>query len=143
ILPLTSPLLEQIGTRRATISQPKPGIYVLDFGQNFSGWVRLKVKGKSGQTVKMKFAEILGADGEVDMANLRMAKCTDYYTLKGDPAGETYEPTFTYHGFRYLQVEGFPGTPKPADIEAVVISSACKETGTIKFDKAPLILQFW
>src|SRR5690606_13988938 len=55
ILPLTNPLLEQIGTRRATISQPKPGIYVLDFGQNFSGWVRLKVKGKSGQTVKMKF----------------------------------------------------------------------------------------
>lgn len=143
ILPLTSPLLEQIGTRRATVSQPKPGIYVLDFGQNFSGWVRLKVKGQSGQTVKMKFAEILAADGEVDMANLRMAKCTDYYTLKGDTAGEVYEPTFTYHGFRYLQVEGFPGTPRPADIEGIVISSACKETGTVKFDKAPLIQKFW
>ena len=143
ILPQTSPLLVPVGKRRAAkITQPKPGVYVFDFGQNFAGWARLMAKGKAGQTVTLKFAEYLKADGEVDQANLRMAKCQDHYTLRGDAQGETYEPSFTYHGFRYVQVENYPGVPKAADIEGIVVSSACKVTGDMKFDSA-LIQQFW
>jgi len=143
IIAQTSPLLVPVGKRRAVkITQPKPGVYVFDFGQNFAGWARLTAKGTSGQTITLKFAEYLKADGEVDQANLRMAKCQDHYTLRGDAGGETYEPNFTYHGFRYVQVENYPGVPKAADIEGIVVSSACKVTGDMKFESA-LVQQFW
>ncbi|MDV6330369.1 family 78 glycoside hydrolase catalytic domain [Asticcacaulis sp. 201] len=143
ILAQTSPHLVPIGTRRAArITQPKPSVYVFDFGQNFAGWARLRARGQAGQTITLKFAEYLKADGEVDQANLRMAKCQDHYTLRGDAGGETYEPHFTYHGFRYVQVENYPGTPKAADIEGIVVSSACRDTGRMTFDSA-LVQQFW
>lgn len=142
IIAQTSPLLVQVGKRRATVTQPRPGIYVFDFGQNFAGWARLTAKGKAGHTITLKFAEYLKADGEVDQANLRMAKCRDIYTLRGDAKGETYEPSFTYHGFRYVQVENYPGAPTPADIEGIVVSSQCRETGQMTFDD-PIIQKFW
>jgi len=90
----------------------------------------------------MRFAEILRREGIVDQSNLRRADATDTFFLRGDPSGETFEPSFTYHGFRYVEVTGFPGNPTPDDLEAIVVFSDCEETGTMKFDN-PLLQQIW
>ena len=125
-----------------SIGEPKPGVFVFDFGQNFAGLPRLRVKGRAGETVTLRFAEILLPTGEVDQSNLRAAKATDTYVLKGDPAGEIWSPAFTYHGFRYVQVEGYPGTPTAADLEGLVIHSDLPVTGALRID-SPLIEQVW
>ena len=103
--------------------------HVIDFGQNFAGWVELKARGAAGKQVSLRFAEILGADGHVDQANLRSARCACLYTLRGDPAGETYQPHFTYFGFRYVEVSGLGRAPTADEIAGVVVSSALPETG--------------
>ncbi len=86
------------------ITSPKPGAQVYDFGQNFSGWCRLVVQGAHGAQVRLRHAELVYPDGTINPENLRGAKSTDTYILKGR-GKETYEPRFTYHGFRYVQVE--------------------------------------
>ena len=96
------------------ISSPKAGIHILDMGQNFSGWLQIKVKGEKGNQVKLRFAESLQPSGELYVANLRDAKVTDVYTLKGEGT-EVWEPSFVYHGFRYVEITGFPGTPSLQD----------------------------
>ncbi len=96
------------------VTSPRPGIFVYDMGQNFSGWVRLRVKGPAGTAVRLRHSELLYEDGMLNVENLRKARATDIYTLRGDPEGEVYEPRFTYHGFRYVEVSGYPGAP-PAD----------------------------
>ena len=125
-----------------TASEPRPGVFVFDFGQNFAGFCRLRVKGQSGNQVRLRFAELLGEGGEVDQANLRAAKATDTYILRGDPAGEVFEPSFTYHGFRYVQVEGYPGRPTRADLEGLAIQSDLPTTGALRIDNAN-IQQLW
>lgn len=143
ILSQTGPLLKPQRTLRAgKITQPRPGVFVFDFGQNFAGYARMTVRGPAGTTVTLKFAEYLKASGEVDQANLREAKARDIYTLRGDDGGETWEPHFTYHGFRYIQVEGYPGTPTAADITGISFTSDCRETGRVTFDNA-LLQQVW
>lgn len=135
----TSPLLERMGTLRAKrVSEPLPGRYVFDFGQNFPGWVRIRASGPAGTTITAKFAELLNPDGTADLANLRLAKATDRFTLAGT-GEESVEPSFTYHGFRYVEVEGYPGVPTADDILGVVVHSACRETGGMTFHDAPLL----
>ena len=90
------------------ILEPKPGIFVFDLGQNIAGWALLKVKGEVGQRISLRFAESLHPDGTINPENLRSARAEDVYILRGD-GDETWEPRFTYHGFRYIQVEGFVG----------------------------------
>jgi alpha-L-rhamnosidase len=126
----------------AKITEVRPGVFVFDYGQNFAGLYRLKVKGAAGQRATLRFAEILGEGGEVDQANLRAARATDTYILRGDPAGETWTPTFTYHGFRYVQVEGYPGHPTADDLVGLVISSDLPITGELRVGD-PLIQQIW
>jgi alpha-L-rhamnosidase len=118
------------------ILQPRPGVFVCDFGQNFSGWCRLQVKGIAGTTVQLRYAEILQASGEVDMSNLRGAQATDRYTLRGDQAGETYEPRFTYHGFRYVEVSGFPGDLTAGSLVGMVVHSDAAVTGELTAQNA-------
>ena len=113
------------------ILRPRPGIVVCDFGQNFSGWCRLRVQGTAGTTVQLRYAEILQPSGEVDMSNLRGARATDRYTLRGDPAGETYEPHFTYHGFRYVEVSGFPGDLSTESLVGMVVHTDATVTGEL------------
>lgn len=84
------------------------GKYIIDYGQNFAGWVKMRVQGASGTTVTLRFAESLQEDGTLFRDNLRAAKATDVYVLKGG-AEEEWEPRFTYHGFRYVEVVGYPG----------------------------------
>lgn len=120
----------------------RPGVTILDFGQNFSGWCRLKVRGPAGTRIQLRHSEILDAAGELSVENLRSARATDVYILKGDPAGEVWEPRFTYHGFRYVEVTGYPG-PLPADaIEAVVVHTDCPISGNFEIDK-PVVQQVW
>jgi alpha-L-rhamnosidase len=113
-----------------SIDRRSDGSAVVDFGQNFAGWVRLRVRGESGRKLTMRFAELLTKGGDVDQTNLRAARATDTYTLRGG-AAETFEPFFTYHGFRYVQIEGLSG-PLAADaIDGVVVHSSLPETGQL------------
>ncbi|MBW6537139.1 MAG: glycoside hydrolase family 78 protein [Mariniphaga sp.] len=120
------------------LTTPK-GETVFDMGQNMVGWVRLKVKGNRGDAVTLKFAEVLDKEGNFYIENLRAAKATDVYILKGD-GEEIYEPRFTFHGFRYVKIEDFPGTPQLDNITGVVIYSDMEPTGTFACSE-PLINQ--
>jgi alpha-L-rhamnosidase len=110
------------------ISNPKPKVFVYDFGQNFTGWVRLNVSGPRGTEVNLCYAELLHGDGMVNQIPNRTAKATDTYILKGEGV-ETYEPRFTYHGFRFVEVTGFPSTPNLATLTGVVVHSALELVG--------------
>lgn len=120
------------------MTTPK-GEKVADLGQNMVGWVRLKVKGNKGDKVTITFAEVLDKDGNFYTDNLRGAKNTDTYILKGE-GEEIYEPRFTFHGFRYVRVEGLPGALTNDNITGIVIHSAMEPTGTFSCSD-PLINQ--
>ncbi|NIA31840.1 MAG: family 78 glycoside hydrolase catalytic domain, partial [Actinobacteria bacterium] len=117
------------------VFQPKPGMFIFDMGQNMVGWVRLKVKGKRGQKVTLRFAEVLRDDGTLYLDNIRSAKVTDVYILKGG-ATETWEPRFTYHGFRYVEMKGYPGQPDLSSIEGRVVYNAVETTGQFSCSNA-------
>lgn len=110
------------------ITEPRKGRYVLDFGQNLVGYVRLKAEGKTGKEVTMKFAELLTDKGLADQANLRSIRPTDKYIFKGYGT-EEWEPRFTYHGFRYVEVEGLSQKPDLNTFTARVIHSDLPEAG--------------
>ena len=110
------------------IKTPK-GELVFDMGQNMVGWVRLKVKGQKGEQISLKFAEVLDKEGNFYTENLRSAKATLTYILKGEEE-EIYEPHFTFFGFRYIKLEGFRETPNTEQITGVVIHSEMTPTGT-------------
>ena len=89
------------------ITQPKPGEFVLDMGQNFAGVVRLNVPHQAkGQKITLRFAERLNPDGTIYTTNLRDARCVDTYICRGDDKGESWQPRFTFHGFQYVEVTG-------------------------------------
>ncbi len=119
------------------VSEPQPGVFIFDMGQNMVGWVRLKVQGKRGSSVTLRFSEVLKDDGMLYLDNIRSAKVTDVYTLKGDGL-EIWEPKFTYHGFRFVEMKGFPGKPDLTAIEGQVVYDAVENTGTFECSN-PLI----
>lgn len=131
-----SHLVAQQGLPVKVIDEIKPvnilktpkGELVFDMGQNMVGWVRLQASGKRGDQVTLKFAEVLDKEGNFYTDNLRSAKATDYYTFKGGGV-ELFEPHFTFHGFRYVLLEGFHGTPDLNTITGVVIHSDMEPTG--------------
>jgi alpha-L-rhamnosidase len=104
------------------------GENVIDFGQNLVGWVQVNVKGKAGDSVRIYHAEVLDKEGNFYTANLRAAKQKNIYVLKGGEE-EHFEPHFTFQGFRYIKIEGFPGIIKPENFTAVALYSDMKETG--------------
>lgn len=105
------------------------GEQIVDFGQNLVGWVKLKVKGKPGQKIVISHAEVLDKDGNFYTQNLRIAKAQDIYILKGEDQ-ETFEPHFTWHGFRYVKIEGYQGALNPEDFEAYALYSDMEKTGS-------------
>jgi len=111
-----------------SVTEVGPGKFVYDMGTNLVGFARLMVQGDAGTKVTLRFAELLHEDGTVAQENLRSAKATDKYILKGGDM-ETWQPRFTYHGFRYVQVEGFPGTPTKESLTALQIYSSAPVTG--------------
>ncbi len=114
-----------------SVRQPKPGIYVFDSGQNLAGWAELRVRGPRGARVTLRFAENLNDDGTVNQDNLRKAAATDTY-IPNAGEEEVWEPRFTYHGFRYVQVEGFPGAPTPDNITIKAVRSDVLPNGVFE-----------
>ena len=113
-----------------SITQPQPGLYVVNFGQNMSGWARLQVTNQpAGRRIVMRFGERLNPDGTVFRDNLRMALQMDTYICKGGGV-ETWEPRFTYHGFRYLEVQGLVQPPTTTTITGVSVRSDLSDSGS-------------
>lgn len=110
------------------MTEPKPGVYVFDLGQNMVGWCRIKVHGPAGATVTLRHAEMLNDDGTIYTANLRGAKQTEIYTKRTD-GEEIYEPHFTYHGFRYVELTGVSYKPEVGDVLGRVFHSASPDSG--------------
>ena len=107
------------------------GETVADLGQNMVGWVRLKAQGPAGTTITLRHAEVLDKEGNFYTANLRKAKATARYTLKGGGI-ETFEPHFTFFGFRYVAVDGYPGDLTADSLTGVVIHSDMALTGSFE-----------
>ena len=118
------------------------GAYIFDIGQNMVGWVTLKVKGAAGTRVRLRFAEILNPDGSIYTANLRNAEATDTYILKGG-AEETFRPHFTFHGFRYVEVSGYPGRPSLNAITGEVVSSINGQPAATLKTSSNLVNRMW
>ncbi len=119
------------------MSNPQPGVYVFDMGQNFSGWARLRVAGPRGTAVRLRFAEMLYDDGMINQENLRGARVEDVYILKGE-GQEVFEPRFTYHGFRFVELTGFPGVPTAETIRGRLVHSGLAQTGSFACSKPVL-----
>jgi alpha-L-rhamnosidase len=111
-----------------SISQLKKDVWILDLGQNIAGWLQMRVKGNRGDKVTLRYAETLQPNNELYVANLRDAKVTDVYTLKGG-AEEIWHPVFVYHGFRYVEISDYPGKPELADFEGQVVYDALPTIG--------------
>lgn len=114
---------------RKILTTPE-GDVVADFGQVIAGRVRLRVRGPRGTTIKLEHSEVLDRDGNFFMNIQGFNKDqTDYYVLAGDPGGELWEPLFTFHGFRYVRVTGYPGRLTADALRAVVIGSDLEPAG--------------
>ncbi|HEY1789465.1 MAG TPA: family 78 glycoside hydrolase catalytic domain, partial [Verrucomicrobiae bacterium] len=114
------------------ITQPQPGLYVMNFGQNIAGWVRLQVTNQpAGRRIVMRFGEWLNPDGTVFRDNLRTANAMDTYICKGGGV-ETWEPNFTYHGFQYMEVQGLAGSPATNTFTAVTAQAALSPAGSFE-----------
>ncbi|MBN1394663.1 MAG: family 78 glycoside hydrolase catalytic domain [Pirellulales bacterium] len=114
--------------RPVEITEPKPGVYVVNMGQEFAGVARLKVKGPRGTKVTLRFAERLNPDGTVYRTNLRGARCTDAYVLKGE-GEEVWQPHFTFRGYQYVEITGFPGKPTLDTLTGIALNSATPLVG--------------
>ena len=121
--------------RKQETFQPKAifttpsGELVVDFGQNLVGWVQLRVQGNAGDQVTLYHAEVLDKAGNFYTENLRAAQQKNTYILKGGPQ-ETFEPHFTFQGFRYVKIEGFPGELRPENLTAIALYSDMQPTGS-------------
>ena len=111
-----------------SMKEVSPGTFIYDMGQNMVGWCRMRVSGPAGTVVRLRHAETLKPDGTLYMDNIRGAKVTDTYILKGGRR-EFYEPRFTYHGFRFVEITGFPGRPSLDSIEGRVVHDDMERTG--------------
>ena len=107
------------------------GSVIADFGQNLTGWIRLRVQGEPGAAVTMKHAELLYDDGRLNMENLRAARATDKYILKGQ-GEEVYAPRFTQHGFRYAEIIGYPGELTKDKLVAEVVHTDFERAGAFE-----------
>jgi alpha-L-rhamnosidase len=120
--PRFPPLREEMEIEPVSLSEPVPGEYVFDLGQNIVGWARLMLQGAKGDTIKLRFAELLHEDGTVAQENLRSAKATDIIICNGEDL--VWEPKFTYHGFQYVQVSGLKQKPEITDLFGKVIHTS-------------------
>ena len=132
--------------RPVRITQPRPDTFILDMGQNFAGAIRLKVKGPAGKKITLRYGEDVFKDGTLNYHTTVMTQIRkggikagpgapetawqeDGYTLKGKGV-ESWAPRFTFHGFRYVEVTGWPGTPRPSDFEGLRMNADLQEAGT-------------
>jgi alpha-L-rhamnosidase len=132
-LPLTAKAFGRVRTieelETVALTQPTKGAHVFDLGQNMVGNIRLRIRAPRGTKITIRYAEMLQADGTVYTANLRGARCTDAYICRGGGL-ETYEPRFTFHGFRYVELTGLKTKPRPDAVTGLVWHTDMESTGT-------------
>jgi alpha-L-rhamnosidase len=133
-------ITQELKPRR--ILEPKLGVYIVDLGQNFAGFIRLRVKGKAGRQIQLRHGEMLHPDGRLMTENLRRARATDFYTLRGDPQGETWQPRFTYHGFQYVEISGLESPPALDSVTGLVLHNDTPLTGEFACSD-DLLTRFW
>jgi alpha-L-rhamnosidase len=117
---------EDIGA--ASVTRDGDGRHIVDFGQNLTGWVRLRLDAAPGTSIQVRHAEALTADGGVYTQNLRTARQVDSYLTSGGP--QVLEPRFTVHGFRYAEISGYPGDLDHSSVAARVVHSDIEQAGT-------------
>ncbi|MGN1121413.1 MAG: family 78 glycoside hydrolase catalytic domain, partial [Eubacteriales bacterium] len=139
------PIRNTVELPALSVSEPKEGVYVYDFGQNIAGVVRITASAPAGTTVTMRHAEILnrenmaGADDDPGMiftGNLPRADATDTYVFRGDKGEETFEPFFVYHGFRYVEITGLDEPLPLENVTALLITSDLEQTGSFESSNA-------
>lgn len=128
--------------RAKPLPSPAAGQHLYDLGQNIAGIIRLRVKGPAGTRVQIRYGEMLHTDGRLMTENLRRARAIDFVTLRGDPAGETWSPRFTYHGFRYVELSGLPEAPAPDAVTGLVLHNDTPFTGSFACSD-DLMTRFW
>ncbi|MES2774991.1 MAG: family 78 glycoside hydrolase catalytic domain [Bacteroidota bacterium] len=131
------PIKKQEAIQPVKIFTSPKGEQVIDFGQNLVGWVKLKAKGKAGDKITLSHAEVLDKNGNFYIENLRKAKAQDHFILNGN-GEESFEPHFTWHGFRYVKVEGYPGELAADDFTAVVLYSDMEQAGSFTSSNAKI-----
>jgi alpha-L-rhamnosidase len=131
VAPVGPPVRRMQELKPVRIIRTPAGETVFDLGQNMVGWVRLKLNGPAGTTVRLRHAEVLDKAGNFYTANLRDAAQVVRYTLGGKGV-EIYEPHFSFQGFRYVAVDSFPGTPTLDAITGIVVYSDMTPTGTFE-----------
>lgn len=109
----------------------RPGVYIMDMGQNMAGWIKMRVKGNKGRYVTLRFGETLQANGEIATANFRDAKATYVYRLNGK-GEEIFQPSFVYQGFRYVEITNYPGKPALSDFTGEVVYDGLTTAGEFK-----------
>ena len=122
------PIRVEMELKPKKITEPEPGVYIVDFGQNMVGWCHFKLNGIAGKTIKIRHGEAINDDGTLYTANLRAAPQIDYYTPKENGTFE-YEPRFTYHGFQYVEVSGVSQPPSMESFIGKVFHSSSPVTG--------------
>ena len=129
LVPQTNQPIRAIETLTAkSVSKTKKGNYIFDVGENIAGWCKIKLEGKPGDIIVLRHGEILDEEGELYTANLKAAIQTDSVIL-GHSGKLQYEPRFTYHGFRFVEVQGLRGVPDKSILEAKVVASDLPRTG--------------
>jgi len=139
---MTAPVRVAATLHPLSVKAIAEGVYVADMGQNMVGWPVLKVSGPAGTRVRMRTAEILNPDGTLYRDNLRNADASDTYVLRGE-GEEVYRPHFTFHGFRYVELSGFPGVPAADSITGEVVSSLSGEPTATVTTSSELLNRFW
>ncbi len=148
LVPLTpkrNPPVRRIAEiKPVAVLHPRPDTWIWDMGQNITGNVRIRIGGYPGRLYTIRYGEMLYDDGTLYNLNYRSARSTDYYTVRNESLeepGDTFEPHFTFHGFRYVQIDGFQFAPFPVEkveVTGIVISSALERTGTFECGHAKL-----
>lgn len=146
---IQAPVREVCVLGAKSMSQPRKGLYIYDLGQEMAGVPRIRFHGKAGETATVRYGEMLYPDlaeygnlhGLMLTENYRDAESIDKYVLRGDAEGETYQPRFTFHGFRYIEISGVESAPEPADVQGVQLSSVPEVTGKIETSH-PLLNRF-
>ncbi|MBI3867331.1 MAG: family 78 glycoside hydrolase catalytic domain [Verrucomicrobia bacterium] len=131
---------EELPARKLT--EILPGVYIFDFGQNFAGAIRLRAKGPAGRRVRIRYGEMVHPDGRLMTENLRRARATDDFTLRGDPRGETWSPRFTYHGFQFVELTGLAEKPALEDVTGLVLHNDTPAVGRFECSDE-VMTRFW
>ncbi|MEI2727270.1 MAG: family 78 glycoside hydrolase catalytic domain [Verrucomicrobiota bacterium] len=133
-------ITDELKIRR--ITEPKPGVYIFDLGQNLAGVIRLRTQGPAGTKLQIRYGEMLHPDGRLMTENLRKARATDFYTMAGDKNGETWTPRFTYHGFQFVEITGLPARPTLDTVTGLVLHNDTPLTGEFACSDE-VMTRFW